>query len=70
MTKIASLALTAAAVMLTFSLATAADDAEAEPQKPAVASPQSDQPKPQENSTPTTAQGDTTAPKEEPACDQ
>lgn len=71
MTKIASLALTAAGVLLTFSLAMAADDAEAEPRKsPAVVAPPSDQPQPQENSSPTPAQGGSPAPQEEPACDQ
>jgi len=70
MTKISSLAFTAAAVLLTFSMATAADEAEAEQPKPAVTNTSAAQPKPQENSTPTTAPDNTPAPKEEPACDQ
>ena len=68
MTRISSLTFTMAAVLLSFSMVTVADKAEAEPSPPAVSTAAEGPPKTQEE-TPA-AQGATTKPAEEPACDQ
>lgn len=63
-----SLMITTAAILLTFSMATTADEAEAEPAPPAVSTPPESPPKTQEE--PPAAQGAPAKPAEEPACDQ
>lgn len=51
MTRIPRLACTAAVLLLTFGMATAADQAEAESTQPAATSQVDNQPKPKENAT-------------------
>ncbi|AAZ97602.1 hypothetical protein Tbd_1649 [Thiobacillus denitrificans ATCC 25259] len=63
-----SLTFTTAAVLLSFSMATVADEAEAEPSPPAVSTAPQAPPKTQEETT--AAQGAPAKPAEEPACDQ
>lgn len=68
MTRISSLVFTTALVLLSFSMATGADEAEAEQTPPAVSATTHPPQKNQEEKA--AAQGAPAQPAEEPACDQ
>lgn len=70
MTRIPRLAGTAAALLLTFGMATAADQAEAEPAQPDVSSQADNQPKPKENAAaPSPSQSKPAKTDKEPECE-
>jgi hypothetical protein len=69
MTRISRLACTAAALLLTFGMATAADQAEAEPAQPDATSQADNQPKPKENAAPSPSQDKTAKTDKEPECE-
>lgn len=70
MTRLPSLACTAAALLLTFGLAVAAEQAEAEPAKPATANnPENPSQAKEETAAPSPSQGKTAKTDKEPECE-
>lgn len=70
MTRISRLACTAAALLLTSGMATAADQAEAEPAQPAATTQAENQPKPKENAAaPSPSQTKPAKTDKEPECE-
>jgi hypothetical protein len=70
MTQISRLACTATALLLTVGMATAADQAEAEPAQPDVTNQAENQPKPKENAAdPSPSQNKTAKTDKEPECE-